>query len=145
MKTPMEKLLSFLKQPSIISAVVIIIFTIVWDIWRNKPKLKFKGISIHKGIKEWIMEVHVVNNGNKPISNIYTSVDIKDLFKKQRKNMNKIWVFVNYMCARVLPEEWHFGIGPTHWIQAEKEVCTLEWKIMKLGKLLKKKGYFLLK
>ena len=78
----MEKLLSFLKQPSIISAVVIIIFTIVWDIWRNKPKLKFKRISIHKGIKEWIMEVYVVNNGNKPISNIYASVDIKDLFNK---------------------------------------------------------------
>ena len=96
----MEKLLSFLKQPSIISAVVIIIFTIVWDIWRNKPKLKFKGISIHKGIKEWIMEVYVVNNGNKPISNIHASVDIKALFNKTVKRYEQdLSIRKLYVCS----------------------------------------------
>jgi len=81
----MENLLSFLNQPlitTIISVVVIIIFTIIWDTWRNKPKVKFKTISIHKGTKEWIMEADVVNIGNKPISNIHASVDIKDLFNR---------------------------------------------------------------
>lgn len=84
----MKNLLSFLDQPlvtTIISIVSIIIFTIIWDTRRNKPKLKFKRISIHEGIKEWIMEVDVINNGNKAISNIYASVGIKDLFNKTAK------------------------------------------------------------
>jgi len=99
----MENLLSFLNQPlitTIISVVVIIIFTIIWDTWRNKPKLKFKRISIHKGIKEWIMEVDVVNNGNKPISNIYASVDIKDLFKKTAKKYEQdLSIRKLYVCS----------------------------------------------